>query len=183
MLTLTTSGAGLMLSYKRDSSLGSIIGTLITLGIGIGCTFQTTIIALQSHVMHPRRAVIISNRNFFRCAGGAAGLAISAAILQAVLKANLPTSYQNLANDAYAPPKVEGPDSDAVLNAYMAASRAVFILQLPLVTSVTPESFIAPAPLLAYTFREDEVPHQGFHSCYACRFPDSLIYYTIDRTY
>ncbi|KAI0910310.1 major facilitator superfamily domain-containing protein [Ustulina deusta] len=131
---LWTLGAGLMLSYKRDSSLGYIIGTLITLGIGIGCTFQTTIIALQSHVMHPRRAVIISNRNFFRCAGGAAGLAISAAILQAVLKANLPTSYQNLANDAYAPPKVEGPDSDAVLNAYMAASRAVFILQLPLVT-------------------------------------------------
>ncbi|TGJ76426.1 hypothetical protein E0Z10_g10884 [Xylaria hypoxylon] len=130
---LCAGGAGLVLLYKRDSSLGSIIGPLVILGIGIGCTFQPTVIALQAHVTQSRRAVIISNRNFFRCAGGAAGLANSAAVLQTVLKASLPTDYQYLANNAYAPPKVWGPDSDAVLGAYMAASRAVFTLQLPFV--------------------------------------------------
>ncbi|KAI0416200.1 major facilitator superfamily domain-containing protein [Xylaria grammica] len=129
--SLWTLGAGLLLLYKRDTSLGSIIGPLVILGVGIGCTFQPTIIALQAHVTQSRRAVIISNRNFFRCAGGATGLALSAATLQTSLKRSLPANY--LANNAYTPPKIQGPGSNAVLDAYTAASRAVFILQLPLI--------------------------------------------------
>lgn len=134
VLTSNISGAGLMLLYKRDSSVGVIVGPLIIMGIGIGLSFQPTLIALQTHATKSRRAVIISSRNFFRCVGGSADLAISAAILQAVLKGNLPTAYQYLANNAYSPPRVEGPDAEAIYDAYMAASRAVFILQVPLVS-------------------------------------------------
>ncbi|KAI0541487.1 major facilitator superfamily domain-containing protein [Xylaria digitata] len=132
---LWTLGAGLVLLYKRDTLLGSIIGPLIVLGTGVGCTFQPTVIALQAHVIQQRRAIIISNRNFFRCAGGAAGLAISAAVLQTALKGSLPIGYQHLATNTYAPPKVQNRDSKAVLDAYMAASRAVFYLQMPFVTA------------------------------------------------
>jgi hypothetical protein len=111
-----------------------IIGPVVILGSGIGCTFQPTLIALQSHVTRSRRAVIISHRNFFRCGGGATGLAVSAAVLQAALRVNLPANYHYLASNTYAPPKVQGPDFEAVLGAYMAASRAVFILQLPVIS-------------------------------------------------
>ncbi|GAW26347.1 putative major facilitator superfamily transporter [Rosellinia necatrix] len=103
------------------------------IGNGVGIVFQPTLTALQSHVARSRRAVIISNRNFFRSAGGATGLAISAAVLQAALKRNLPEGYQDLANTAYSLPKGQGPGFEAVLDAYMAASRAVFILQVPVI--------------------------------------------------
>ncbi|RYC65328.1 hypothetical protein CHU98_g869 [Xylaria longipes] len=132
LLTPSISGAGLVLLYKRDSSLGMIIGPVVIMGLGVGCSFQPTLTALQSHSTKSRRAVIISSRNFFRCAGGAVGLAISAAILQVNLKKNLPLEYQYLARNTYSMPELHGPDSEAVLDAYMAASRAVFILQVPL---------------------------------------------------
>ncbi|KAI0095711.1 major facilitator superfamily domain-containing protein [Nemania sp. FL0031] len=131
-ICLWTLGAGLMLLYRRDSSMGVIIAPLIIMGIGIGCFFQPTLTALQSHATKSRRAVIISSRNFFRCAGGSVGLTISAAILQAVLRKSLPTAYQHFTNSAYSLPEVEGPDAGPVLDAYMAGSRAVFILQVSL---------------------------------------------------
>ncbi|KAI1757740.1 putative MFS transporter [Xylaria castorea] len=131
--SLLTLGAGLVLRYKRDSSLVEIIGPLVIIGLGVGCSFQPTLVALQSHSTRSRRAVIISSRNFFRCAGGAVGLAISAAILQGVLKRSLPTEYRYLTRNTYSIPKLHGPDSEAVLDAYMDASLAVFMLQLSLV--------------------------------------------------
>lgn len=95
--------------------------------------FQPTLIALQAHTLKSRRAAVISNRNFFRCAGGACGLAISAAVLQAALRANLPVEYSYIAENTYAVPNLQGDGLDRVLDAYMAASRAVFILQVPLI--------------------------------------------------
>ncbi|KAI1816826.1 putative MFS transporter [Poronia punctata] len=130
---LWTLGAGLLLLYDRNTSTGMIAGQLMIVGAGVGATFQPSLIALQSYVQKSRRAVIISNRNFFRCAGGAVGLATSAAVLQLVLKNNLPQSYKNLANSTYALPDERGPNFDGVLDAYMAASRSVFLLQVPII--------------------------------------------------
>jgi hypothetical protein len=100
-------------------------------GIGVGCSFQPTLIALQAHSPKSRRAVIISNRNFFRCAGGACGLAIAAAVLQARLRATLPPAYAYLAHSTYSLPK--GPLPDDVLDAYMDASHGVFLMQIPII--------------------------------------------------
>ncbi|KAH8653488.1 major facilitator superfamily domain-containing protein [Xylariales sp. PMI_506] len=127
-----TLGSGLMLYWSRETHPGLIALPLIFVGIGVGCIFQPTIVAFQAHVTKSKRAVIISNRNFFRCGGGACGLAISAAVLQAALKANLPAEYAYLAQDTYSLPTIDGPGRDGVLDAYMAASHAVFILQVPL---------------------------------------------------
>jgi hypothetical protein len=86
----------------------------------------------QAHAPKPLRAVIISNRNFFRSAGGACGLAISAALLQAVLRTHLPDDYRYLASQTYTLPSNLLPaDSGVFLDAYMTGSRAVFILQIP----------------------------------------------------
>ncbi|KAF5692414.1 tetracycline efflux transporter [Fusarium denticulatum] len=127
-----TLGAGLALLLTRHSSPAVIAVILAIVGTGVGCIFQPTLIALQAHSPKSRRAVIISNRNFYRCIGGACGLAVSAAVLQAQLRATLPTEYKDLASSTYVLP-----DSmrqvPAVLDAYMSASHSVFILQVPLI--------------------------------------------------
>ena len=105
-------------------------------GIGIGFTFQPTLVALQAHCTKSQRAVSISNRNFFRCMGGACGLAISAAILQATLRSNLPSEFSYLTHSSYSLP-LRSTLTDAqwtsILLAYTKASHAVFILQVPLI--------------------------------------------------
>ena len=122
-----------MLLYDRDSSAGVIVAPLIIIGIGAGCVFQPTLIAFQAHSPKSRRAVIISNRNFYRCAGGACGLAVSAAVLQARLRSALPPEYAYLAGSTYTLPDMGGDIPASVLDAYMEASRAVFIMQIPLI--------------------------------------------------
>lgn len=106
------------------------------MGTGIGCTFQPTLVALQAHTPMSKRAVVISVRNFFRCTGGAVGLAISAAILQSVLKSNLPPGYEYLVHSTYALPARDTiPEADwmGIVDAYVKASHTVFIFQVPLV--------------------------------------------------
>ncbi|CAK7242269.1 MAG: hypothetical protein STHCBS139747_003755 [Sporothrix thermara] len=129
-----TLGAGLTLLYGRHTSPGVLVIPLLLSGVGIGCIFQPTLVALQAHAPKPLRAVIISNRNFFRSAGGACGLAISASVLQAVLRSHLPAEYKDLASQTYAlPTNLPPQDSEAILDAYMAGSHAAFILQVPLI--------------------------------------------------
>ncbi|KAF5865194.1 hypothetical protein ETB97_005098 [Aspergillus alliaceus] len=132
---LWTIGAGLMVLFDDSTHIGVIVVVVVIAGIGIGFTFQPTLVAFQAHCTKAHRAVIISNRNFFRCLGGACGLAVSAAILQATLKSNLPHGYQHLAHSTYSPPARSGiSDADwlQIVAAYAKASRGVFILQVPL---------------------------------------------------
>lgn len=119
--------------FDRETPIAVVIVVLGIIGVGVGFVFQPTLVALQSHAPKARRAVITSNRNFFRCAGGACGLAISAAVLQTTLRAHLPAQFAYLAESTYALPSLTGDNLEAVLNAYMAASHAVFILQVPLI--------------------------------------------------
>ncbi|KAE8353058.1 hypothetical protein BDV28DRAFT_165200 [Aspergillus coremiiformis] len=133
---LWTIGAGLMLLFNGNTNKGVIVIIVSIVGIGVGFTFQPTLVAFQAHCTKSHRAVIISNRNFFRCLGGACGLAVSAAILQATLKSNLPEGYQHLAHSTYSlPSRSDVSDADWVhiVSAYAKASRGVFILQVPLI--------------------------------------------------
>ena len=130
-----TLGAGLMLLNTRTSSIAAIIVPLMLVGAGLGMTLQPTLVALQAHTTKARRAVIISVRNFFRATGGAVGLAVAAAVLQAALRSSLPPEYAYLASNAFYLPTSFGSAAEraAVLGAYMAASHAVFVLQVPLI--------------------------------------------------
>ncbi|KIL92400.1 hypothetical protein FAVG1_04811 [Fusarium avenaceum] len=114
-------------------TLPAVIAVILAVvGSGVGCIFQPTLIALQAHSPKSRRAVIISNRTFYRCMGGACGLAFSASVLQSRLSSALPTEYKDLASSTYVLPdsirEVPG-----VLDAYMSASHSVFILQVLLI--------------------------------------------------
>lgn len=128
--------------YGNETHVGIIVATLVAVGIGVGCTIQPTIVALQAHTTKARRSVIISCRNFNRCAGGACGLAISAALMQARLRATLPPHYAYLASSTYALPDVDGGIPSEVMDAYMAASHTMFLLQVPLVGLCLLASFL-----------------------------------------
>ncbi|KAJ9259480.1 hypothetical protein DTO207G8_1043 [Paecilomyces variotii] len=131
-----TLGTGLTLLFTRTTSKAVICVILALVGIGVGNTFQPTLVAVQAHCTKSQRAVAISNRNFFRCLGGACGLAVSAAVLQATLRAHLPPGYESLARATYSVPSkssVPPEDWERLLDAYMHASHSVFILQVPLV--------------------------------------------------
>lgn len=127
------SGSGLTCLFDRHTPKPAVVVVLGLVGVGVGCVFQPTLIALQALVPKGRRAVITSNRNFFRCAGGACGLAVSAAVLQGTLRAHLPLELSYVAQSSYAIQSVPEADLDVVLEAYMAASHAVFVLQVPLI--------------------------------------------------
>jgi MFS family permease len=131
---LFTLGTSLTTLFTRTIPTYGIILTLITLGYGNGNCFQPTIIALQAHCVKSQRAVVISVRNFLRCLGGSIGLAISAAILQNVLKSQLPEEFKYLSHSTYAKPdytKFTAAQTDAILDAYAKASRMVFIFMAP----------------------------------------------------
>ncbi|KAK8022342.1 hypothetical protein PG993_013109 [Apiospora rasikravindrae] len=132
-----TLGSCLTLLYTATTPTGLIVLPLLFVGAGVGCIFQPTLVAFQAHVTKSKRAVIIANRNFFRCGGGACGLAVSGAVLQAALRANLPDRYAYLAEKGtYSLPQgipLSAADEGTLSQAYVAASRAVFILQIPLI--------------------------------------------------
>ena len=132
---LFTLGTGLTILFDQDLPVRYIVAILIVFGVGSGNVFQPTIVALQAHARKSQRAVVISNRNFIRAMGGAIGLALSAAVLQNVLKASLPPQFKFLAVSSYTRPDYatfSPSDGAAIKAAYAKASRAVFIVMCPL---------------------------------------------------
>ncbi|KAJ5674961.1 C6 transcription factor [Penicillium maclennaniae] len=133
---LWTLGAGLTLLFDAHTHPAVIAVIVAITGTGIGFTFQPTLVALQAHCTKAQRAISISNRNFFRCMGGACGLAISAALLQATLRSTLPAKFSYLTKSTYTLPSrssVTDTQWGEILTAYSKASHSVFILQVPLI--------------------------------------------------
>lgn len=132
---LWTLGGGLLVMAGQHTNFGLIALYLVLIGFGTGLVFQPTLVALQAHCPRSQRAVVTSNRNFIRSAGGAVGLAVSSAILANVLKASLPARLASVANSTFAAPNLAGfaPSDQVIIKAaYAEASRAVFIWCVPL---------------------------------------------------
>lgn len=143
---LWTLGAGLVLLWDRHTPKWKIVIILLVEGAGVGSVFQPTLVAVQAHSHKHDRAVVISLRNFLRSMGGALGLAISATIFSNVLSKSL----RNLATPlpvgmvlSIEKSTMSVPDlatlseaqSNEILNAYMAASKGVFYLWVPLMAA------------------------------------------------
>ena len=123
-----TIGCGLSVLFDQTTSPGVCVIALLLIGIGVGFVFQPTLVALQAHSPKSQRAVIISSRNFFRCAGGACGLAISATILQSGLRSHLPADLKYVASSIYNLPTFDDSETTAViLSAYMKATKYLYI--------------------------------------------------------
>ena len=125
-----------MLLFERDTHPAVVCVIVGITGMGIGFTFQPTLVALQAHCTKAQRAVVIADRNFFRCLGGACGLAISAAILQATLRSSLPAKFTYLTHSSYSLPDrsaVADVEWDQILDAYSKASHSVFLFIFPVI--------------------------------------------------
>lgn len=126
--TSWTIGCGLSILFDQETNPGVCVVALLLIGTGVGFVFQPTLVALQAHSPKSQRAVIISSRNFFRCAGGACGLAISATILQSGLRSHLPVDLKYIASSIYNLPTFDDPETTAiVLSAYMKATKYLYI--------------------------------------------------------
>ena len=133
---LWTLGAGLNLLFTRTFSIVGIVFILMIQGVGLGFTFQPTLVAAQAHTRKEDRAVVISARNFVRAMGGAVGLAVASSIYSNTLKRNLPQSLPSAIRGEVLGSTfsqinltpLRPADRTAVLNAYMAAINAVFIM-------------------------------------------------------
>ncbi|KAB8237752.1 major facilitator superfamily domain-containing protein [Aspergillus alliaceus] len=128
------SGAGLLCLFDQGTSLAVIVISLIILGSGVGNVFQPCLVAIQAHSPSDLRAVVISNRNFFRALGGAVGLACCSVIQQTALQRALPSTLREIANNSYAVPSLDhfaATERHQIQSAYVDASQTVFISMVP----------------------------------------------------
>jgi hypothetical protein len=131
-----TLAAGLHCMFTRTTHPVAIAFVLMVEGIGVGCVFQPTLIAAQAHSRKEDRAVVISARNFLRSMGGSGGLAIANTIFSNTLQRKIPDTAPIATVNAIKQSIFRVPDlstlseadRDGILDAYMSAANAVFIL-------------------------------------------------------
>jgi hypothetical protein len=73
--------------------------------MGVGATFQPTLVAAQAQSYRKDRAIIISTRNVLRSLGGAVGLAIANTVLSNFYTSGLQNSASVI--DAFTPEQLE----------------------------------------------------------------------------
>lgn len=72
-----TIACGLFLIWTYNCSDARLVIPLVLAGLGMGATFQPTMVAAQAQSYKKDRAIVISTRNVIRSFGGAVGLAIA----------------------------------------------------------------------------------------------------------
>jgi MFS family permease len=141
--TLWLLGVGLILLFNRTTPRWELVVILVVEGAGVGNVFQPSLVAIQAHSLKRDRAVVIGVRNFLRALGGAIGLALSSAVFSNVLKKRLnslstPLSgnfeSEILASILHVPDLsvLSNVEKEEVLDAYMSASKTVFIVWVPI---------------------------------------------------
>ncbi|KAM0168302.1 hypothetical protein ACHAPF_011127 [Botrytis cinerea] len=126
--------------YSRTTPIWAICIVGFFQGLGTGCCFQPSLVALLAHSRRADRAVLNSLRNFLRSIGGTLGLTLASLILNNVLKARLKGVVSPSLADTITT-SINQLDSlglsaaqrSAVLDAYMASVRTVFIVYAPLI--------------------------------------------------
>ena len=133
-----TIGAGLQSTFNRTTSYAKVVGFLIFQGFGVGCTLQTTLVAAQAGAPNKDRACVTGTRNCLRFMGGAFGLAICNAILNNVVKANLPPGIPEDVRHVIIhqispnlPSDLDPAVVDAIFDVYQDALHYIFIFFIP----------------------------------------------------
>jgi EmrB/QacA subfamily drug resistance transporter len=113
------------LSWSARSGGGVAISEaiLIVLGLGIGVSFPNLTTAIQNAVARADLGVATSTSAFFRSLGGAAGIALSGAILTARLQTLMPGGIRSLSEAN----RLAAADHAAVVFAYRHALSTTFL--------------------------------------------------------
>ncbi|ORZ19085.1 major facilitator superfamily domain-containing protein [Lobosporangium transversale] len=136
-LILSTTGTGLLTLFHEDTSRGELIGYLFLVGLGIGFSMQTVMLAIQSSVETKDMAVATATATFFRTVGSVFGVAIAGTVFNNGVKSNLDPlidkfpEVEKVMVDSYLAPTF-GSDLEAqILHAYMLALRQAFLVCIP----------------------------------------------------
>ncbi|KAJ7921389.1 MFS drug transporter [Mycena leptocephala] len=78
-------GLGLLATLNEHSTLGQQVGYSLLTGIGVGQTFQPSLVAVQGALERKDMAVVTAMRSFARNIGGTIGLAITGTVVNGIL--------------------------------------------------------------------------------------------------
>jgi EmrB/QacA subfamily drug resistance transporter len=113
------------LSWSAESGGGVLISEVIlaALGLGVGVSFPNLTTAIQNAVGREDLGVATATSAFFRSLGGAAGIALSGAILTARLRSLMPGGISSLSEAG----GMSGADHAVVVLAYRHALSTTFL--------------------------------------------------------
>jgi hypothetical protein len=129
-------GSVLKITFDRTTTEYPIASVLITESIGIGCTLQMSLVAIQSYTSPADRTAATGLHSFIRVVGGAFGLVISGVILSNQLRyklASLPFANRHMIEELTSSvyklkdSGLSEEDMDLVLTAYMKGLKLVFM--------------------------------------------------------
>ena len=135
----------LLSRVRTDTTLGTIVGLMMLLGLGMGFIMQVLIVAVQNAVDHKDLGVATAGNTLFRAIGGSVGVAVLGAVFAARLAAELPESLARNAQGgsaltlhtiAAAAPSVRAQYADAFtasIDAVFLAAAVVSLLAFALV--------------------------------------------------
>ncbi|CAK7904722.1 citrate exporter 1 [[Candida] anglica] len=86
---------GLLIIWNVNTNYGVNVIVLLLMGIGVGSTFQPTMVAAQAQSKKADRAVVISTRNVIRSFGGAVGIAIASTVISNTMYAKIEQGLVN----------------------------------------------------------------------------------------
>ncbi|GAD98571.1 conserved hypothetical protein [Paecilomyces variotii No. 5] len=133
-------GSSLQTIYTRTTPVWVICVIGLLQGLGIGCTFQPSLVALLAHSRKADRAVANSLRNFVRIMGGCVGLSVSGSILNNILRSRLSgdipsTIITQLSSSAYSLSSynLSSEQIERIVAVYMNGLHVVFIMYAPII--------------------------------------------------
>jgi hypothetical protein len=131
-----TIGAILKFTFLRTTTPYYFASVLATESVGLGCTLQLSLVAIQNYTSPADHIAAMGLRNFIRAVGGAFGLVVSGVVLSNQLRhklASLPfvdqRMIEELTSSAYRLKDAElsEEETDLVLKAYMEGLKFVFL--------------------------------------------------------
>ncbi|KAF8600947.1 MFS drug transporter [Ceratobasidium sp. AG-I] len=130
-----TIGLGLITTLDAHTSVAKQIGYSLLIGLGVGQTFQPSLVAIQGAVERKEMAVITSVRMFVRNFGGTIGLAITGTVVNSIFRAHMktlglsPEDYNVIVNSpALARLTMDTATLEQIIEGYRQGFRVVFII-------------------------------------------------------
>ncbi|KAH3685818.1 hypothetical protein WICPIJ_003205 [Wickerhamomyces pijperi] len=82
-------GSCLMLLLDQETSVERNVFIMVLIGVGVGFTFQPSIIAIQAQSLKADKSVVVTTRNVFRSLGNSMGIALGSLIYSTSLQSKV----------------------------------------------------------------------------------------------
>lgn len=134
---LMTTGTGLLTLLQVDSGRGPQIAYMLIVGLGIGFSMQTILLAIQSAVPLKDMAVATANSTFFRTVGQVIGIAIAGTVFNNKVKSGFAPllevipGIEVVASNSSLMVNFEPEVQRMILDIYMAAIQYALIVGIP----------------------------------------------------